>query len=106
MSQSIVNSSSKVSIEKIVANMQVRNPTFVLRNWIAQDAIDHAEKAQDFSKIQTVLTMLETPFDARFSTFKSSSSSVVERKSEGNGVKRYLVPPPDWAESLICTCSS
>lgn len=102
-----VGTTNNAQLEGIVSNMRARNPTFVLRNWIAQDAIEHAERAQDFSKIQTVLSMLETPFDVRFSTFNSSSS---EKKSDEIVVstekKRYLVPAPDWAESLICTCSS
>ena len=86
-----------------VKTMREHNPTFVLRNWIAQDAIEQAEKKGDFSAVQTVLQMLETPFEASFSTFRKVDST------EGGGdtkIQRYVVPPPAWAESLICTCSS
>lgn len=106
--QSITSSSLEEGKER-VKDMRERNPTFVLRNWVAQDAIEQAEKSLDFSGVRTVLRMLETPFEPSFSTF------VGERQQEGNGSSgskgrvnesRYLVPPPDWAESLICTCSS
>ena len=99
---SVLTASESGLEEERIKEMREQNPTFVLRNWIAQDAIEQAEKKGDFSAVQTVLRMLETPFEPSFSTFRTRDSS-----DEG-GVKmqRYLVPPPAWAESLICTCSS
>ena len=97
----IVNIQGEEEAQRI-KTMREHNPTFVLRNWIAQDAIEQAEKG-DFSAVQTVLQMLETPFEASFSTFRKVDST------EGGGdtkIQRYVVPPPAWAESLICTCSS
>ena len=38
------------NMSKVVENMRQVNPTFVLRNWIAQDAIEAAEGG-DFSKV-------------------------------------------------------
>jgi len=36
----------------------------VLRNYMAQTAIDHAEKG-DYSEVNRILSLLETPFDER-----------------------------------------
>ncbi|XP_014674524.1 PREDICTED: selenoprotein O-like isoform X2 [Priapulus caudatus] len=51
-----------------VALMNGANPRFVLRNYMAQNAIDAAEDG-DFSEVQRVLRLLEKPFSS------SSSSS-------------------------------
>jgi serine/tyrosine/threonine adenylyltransferase len=61
------------------------NPAYVLRNWIAQEAIDAAEKG-DFTVVQSVLDKLTRP-------------------SEGEGETSSFAPPV-WAADLICTCSS
>ncbi len=45
-----------------VTLMQRANPKFVLRNWLAQEAIDAAH-AGDLSKVQRLLTVMERPFD-------------------------------------------
>ncbi|MES1915826.1 MAG: hypothetical protein MHM6MM_007722, partial [Cercozoa sp. M6MM] len=45
-----------------VEEMKAHNPAFVLRNWIAQEAIDHAEMG-DYGKLRQVLRLLESPFD-------------------------------------------
>lgn len=106
-----------------LAAMRAANPTLVLRNWIAQDAIAAAEKG-DFVPVRTVLKMLETPFNADFSSFKNTTvaatcslsgggvvasgsdegQSSVERVAELE--KKYCSSPPDWADGLLCTCSS
>eukprot|EP01025_Chloroclados_australasicus_P057458 TRINITY_DN71615_c0_g1_i1.p1 TRINITY_DN71615_c0_g1~~TRINITY_DN71615_c0_g1_i1.p1 ORF type:complete len:179 (-),score=20.46 TRINITY_DN71615_c0_g1_i1:270-806(-) len=44
-----------------VALMNKHNPKVVLRNWVAQVAIQHAERG-DFSVVQRVLTLLSEPF--------------------------------------------
>ena len=69
-----------------VAAMRRSNPTFVLRNWVAQDAIQAAEGG-DFSRVREVLALCERPFAA-------------------SATGRYSKPPPPGAESIICTCSS
>ncbi|XP_063309194.1 protein adenylyltransferase SelO, mitochondrial-like [Pelobates fuscus] len=46
--------------------MDSNNPAFVLRNYIAQNSIDAAEKG-DFSEVQRVLRMLENPYDVEVS---------------------------------------
>jgi uncharacterized protein YdiU (UPF0061 family) len=46
----------------IAAAMDRTNPWFVLRNWLAQEAIDAAH-AGDLTKLQRLLAVLEQPFD-------------------------------------------
>jgi uncharacterized protein YdiU (UPF0061 family) len=48
--------------------MSSKNPTFILRNWIAQDAIKLAESG-DYSKVKLILSLLKTPFERKFNTF-------------------------------------
>ena len=93
--------------QRIEAAKRMRkvNPTFILRNWIAQEAISAAEE-NDFTKVRTVLKMLETPFDPRLSTFfgESGGSSI---DSQGDSqIGEFVRRGPEWANRLICTCSS
>jgi len=63
------------------------NPKFVLRNHLAEVAIRQA-KAGDFSKIDTLYNLLQSPFD------------------EHPGFEAYADLPPDWADQLEISCSS
>lgn len=56
-----------------------------------QEVIEEAEKG-DFSGVQRVLNLLESPFDPP--------------ESGGEGGKDYLRATPAWAADLVCTCSS
>ncbi|MEO6595134.1 MAG: protein adenylyltransferase SelO [Planctomycetota bacterium] len=47
---------------EIARAMDAVKPKFVLRNWLAQDAIDAAH-AGDLGKVQRLLTVMERPFD-------------------------------------------
>jgi len=96
------------------ADVQRRaNPTFILRNWIAQEAIADAEKGS-FGGVNTVLRMLSQPYLAAFDNFDNLCSAADcsggSDDSTGGGAapdtRRFLGPGPDWAASLICTCSS
>lgn len=69
------------------AAMRRVNPKYVLRNWIAEEAIRRA-KDQDFDGVAEVLRMLRRPFD------------------EQPEFARYAAPPPDWAQGLSVSCSS
>ncbi len=69
------------------ARMHRANPKFVLRNHLAQTAIERAESG-DFSEVQRLLTVLEKPFDEQ-----------PEHASYANF-------PPDWASTLEVSCSS
>ncbi|MFZ2386720.1 MAG: hypothetical protein WAW69_02835, partial [Polaromonas sp.] len=63
------------------------NPKFVLRNHLGEEAI-RAAKLKDFSKVDTLLTLLQAPFD------------------EHPGHESFAGFPPDWAASISISCSS
>ncbi len=69
------------------ARMNRVNPKFVLRNHLAQYAIQTAQGG-DFAPIQTLLKVLESPFDEQ-----------AEHEA-------YAGFPPDWAQHLEVSCSS
>ncbi|ESO86801.1 hypothetical protein LOTGIDRAFT_128503 [Lottia gigantea] len=54
--------------------MNQNNPRIILRNYIAQNAIDAAEKG-DYSEIRRVLKLLETPYSGELDIREPSSSS-------------------------------
>uniref|UniRef100_A0A7S3GPP3 Selenoprotein O n=1 Tax=Spumella elongata TaxID=89044 RepID=A0A7S3GPP3_9STRA len=96
--------------------MRAQNPTFVLRSWLAQDAIALAEKSADYSGVRTLLQMLEQPYTPEYSTFLHEQSTLSCRIGTQNDScgddglaelqRKYMGPSPEWADSLICTCSS
>ncbi len=63
------------------------NPKFVLRNHLGEQAIRLA-KTRDFSGVEILLKLLETPFD------------------EHPGFEAYADFPPDWAAGIEISCSS
>ena len=69
------------------ARMQRANPKFVLRNHLAQRAIERAQ-AGDFSETQRLLKVLERPFDEQ-----------PEHEADAGF-------PPDGAHTIEVSCSS
>ena len=69
------------------ARMLRTNPKFVLRNHLAEIAIQQAS-AGDFSEIDRLHRLLQSPFD------------------EHPGMETYADHPPDWASQLEISCSS
>jgi uncharacterized protein YdiU (UPF0061 family) len=67
--------------------MHAVNPKYVLRNYLAQIAIEKAQN-KDFSEVDKLLSVLEKPFDEQ-----------PENES-------YAALPPDWASQLEVSCSS
>ena len=63
------------------------NPKYVLRNYLAQVAIEKAQQ-KDFTEIDRLLTLLENPF------------------REQPGMDGYAAPPPNWGKHLAVSCSS
>ncbi|WP_082507212.1 YdiU family protein [Duganella sp. Root336D2] len=63
------------------------NPKYVLRNYMAQVAIEKAQN-KDFSEVERLLAMLERPFD------------------EQTENEQYAGFPPDWSSQLSVSCSS
>ncbi|KAB8041605.1 protein adenylyltransferase SelO [Janthinobacterium aquaticum] len=63
------------------------NPKYVLRNYLAQVAIEKAQQ-HDYSEIARLLAVLQKPFD------------------EQPEHQHYAALPPDWASHLEVSCSS
>lgn len=87
------------------------NPRFILRNYIAQNAIDKAEEG-DFSEVQKVLKLLESPFEhSLLEAVSSHSSESVNLKYDSGPSTSYdtdnkdavYEKSPDWAFSLKVT---
>ena len=69
------------------AHMDRVNPLYVLRNHLAEKAIQ-AAKQGDAGEIDTLLTLLRDPYTAR------------------DGCEAYAALPPEWACQLEVSCSS
>lgn len=67
--------------------MRLTNPKYVLRNYLAQAAIDKAQDG-DYSEITRLHAILQRPFD------------------EQPENEAYAKLPPDWARGLVLSCSS
>lgn len=68
--------------------MNAINPKFILRNHLAQTAIEKAERDKDYSEVDHLMTVLQAPFD------------------EHPEHSHYAEIPPDWASGLSVSCSS
>jgi uncharacterized protein YdiU (UPF0061 family) len=67
--------------------MNLVNPLYVLRNYLAQVAIEKAQQ-KDFSEVDRLLCVLQRPH------------------AEQHGMERYAAPPPNWGKHLSVSCSS
>ena len=76
-----------LSVDKKLISMHQVNPKFILRNYMAQEAIDAAEDS-DFSKLETLIVVLTNPFE--------------ELKEH----QKFANKSPAWAKDLEISCSS
>ncbi len=67
--------------------MLATNPRFILRNYLAQQAIVRAESG-DYSEVEVLLKLLQKPFDDQVD------------------LAEYAAEPPDWAHHIDLSCSS
>jgi uncharacterized protein YdiU (UPF0061 family) len=67
--------------------MKQANPKYILRNYLAQQAIEKAHQ-QDFSEVNRLLQLLYKPYD------------------EQPELERYAAAPPAWGKHLEISCSS
>ncbi|HYY43193.1 MAG TPA: protein adenylyltransferase SelO family protein, partial [Pyrinomonadaceae bacterium] len=68
--------------------MDATNPKYVLRNYLAQRAIEAAVERRDYSEIERLRALLARPYD------------------EQTQMDAYAAPPPDWGKRLVVSCSS
>ncbi|WP_249678194.1 protein adenylyltransferase SelO [Pseudomonas abieticivorans] len=69
------------------ARMHAVNPLYVLRNYLAQKAIDAAEDG-DYEEVRRLHRVLTRPFEAQA------------------GMEAYAQRPPEWGKHLEISCSS
>ena len=81
------HSRETMSQEKRLELMRQMNPKFILRNYMAQEAIEAAEK-NDFSLLNTLLIVLTQPFE------------------EFPEHQKFANKSPKWAKDLEISCSS
>ncbi|MNT72512.1 hypothetical protein D3C72_2111200 [compost metagenome] len=67
--------------------MHAVNPLYVLRNYLAQKAIDAAEQG-DYEEVRRLHAVLSNPFEAQ------------------PGMEAYAERPPEWGKHLEISCSS
>lgn len=70
------------------AKLLTVNPKYVLRNYMAQIAIEKAERDRDYTEIDRLIRLLQAPFD------------------EHPDMQHYAESPPDWAGGIQVSCSS
>ncbi len=68
--------------------MDQMNPKYILRNYLAEHAIQQATGEKDYSEIDRLLKLLSHPF------------------TEQPGMEAYALPAPDDSPSIIVSCSS
>lgn len=81
----IANDSSDASR---AIEMRKVNPKYILRNYLAENAIVAARDHNDMSEIDRLMQVLQQPYD------------------EHPGMEAYAASPPDWAQHVSVSCSS
>jgi len=64
------------------------NPKYIIRNYLAENAIKKAVNEADYSEIERLHKILKDPF------------------SEQSEFEEYAGPSPDWGRNLVISCSS
>ena len=67
--------------------MRAINPKYILRNYMAQIAIESAQRGY-YTEVNRLLKILHSPFD------------------EHPDAEEYAGLPPDWAADISVSCSS
>ncbi len=77
----------KINTTKRKKIMNQNNPKFILRNYLAQKAIEEAEKG-NYVELKKLIEILKKPFD------------------ENRDYENYANEPPEWGRKLEISCSS
>ncbi|EOB6679800.1 protein adenylyltransferase SelO [Vibrio vulnificus] len=75
------------SAQQRCEQMRAVNPKYILRNYLAQQAIDKAEQG-DFSEVHTLAKLLKNPYD------------------DQPEMEAYARLPPEWGKKMVISCSS
>lgn len=81
-------SEENVSLQERKERMDLINPVYILRNYIAENAIRMAEDDGDYSEIENLRILLKDPY------------------TELDGMESYAQEPPDWGRDMVLSCSS
>ncbi len=76
-----------ITAEQRCEQMRTVNPKYILRNYLAQLAIDKAEDG-DFSEVRRLAALLRRPFDSQ------------------PEFEEYAKLPPEWGKKMEISCSS
>ena len=68
--------------------MLAANPKYILRNYMAEQAIQQLEQHQDDSELQRLAHLLQQPY------------------AEQEEYEAYFAHPPAWAQGIHLSCSS
>jgi uncharacterized protein YdiU (UPF0061 family) len=68
--------------------MNLANPKYILRNYMAEQAIRQATYAHDFSEVERLLKLLSNPYE------------------DQPEFENYANEPPEWARGISLSCSS
>ncbi|MDR3392709.1 MAG: YdiU family protein [Sulfuriferula sp.] len=85
--RNLLNASKSNDNERALTMRRV-NPKYILRNYLAENAIIAARDHNDTSEIERLMQVLQQPYD------------------EHPGMETYAAPPPDWAQHISVSCSS
>ncbi|WP_394144408.1 protein adenylyltransferase SelO [Vibrio atypicus] len=85
--EEVDSNGSTVSTIVRCKKMRQHNPKYILRNYLAQIAIEKAEQG-DFSEVKILAELLKTPFD------------------EQDDKNAYANLPPEWGKEMEISCSS
>ncbi|ELU4009752.1 YdiU family protein [Vibrio vulnificus] len=75
------------SVPQRCEQMRAVNPKYILRNYLAQQAIDKAQQG-DFSEVHTLAKLLKNPYD------------------DQPEMEVYARLPPEWGKKMVISCSS
>lgn len=91
------NNNTEIQFSERLKLMQSANPRIVLRNYLAEEAINSAEKG-DYSVAQKLFNALSTPF---------KNPNLCSNDNEAcHHISSRRIRPPDWSRRLRVSCSS
>jgi uncharacterized protein YdiU (UPF0061 family) len=83
-----LNKENNAIDEERSTRMKQYNPKYILRNYMAENAIRNATYAKDYTEIKNLMKLLKSPY------------------AEQPEFEHYAQTPPDWAKSICISCSS